>query len=136
MAKKVFAVYLAKEDVPNSEAYATLELPASPWELWDAMEKVRLKDGEALYMEIDDYYAFEYLAPHLEELDISLNELNDLAARLATLDEVQGIAFDGTVLHGGAEKSKHQRRYHHNAGYERSGCQRKDRLLSCSGCRG
>ena len=95
MAKKVFAVYLAKEDVPNSEAYATLELPASPWELWDAMEKVRLKDGEALYMEIDDYYAFEYLAPHLEELDISLNELNDLAAQLAALDEVQEVAFDG-----------------------------------------
>ena len=97
MAKKVFAVYLAKEDVPNSEAYATLELPASPWELWDAMEKVRLKDGEALYMEIDDYYAFEYLAPHLEELDISLNEFNDLAARLAALDEVQGIAYRGLL---------------------------------------
>ena len=59
------------------------------------MEKVRLKDGEALYMEIDDYYAFEYLAPHLEELDISLNELNDLAAQLAALDEVQEVAFDG-----------------------------------------
>ena len=83
MAKKVFAVYLAKEDVPNSEAYATLELPASPWELWDAMEKVRLKDGEALYMEIDDYYAFEYLAPHLDGLAISLNELNDFAALLS-----------------------------------------------------
>ena len=95
MGKKIFEVYLAKEDVPNNEADAKLELPASPWELWDAMEKVRLKDGEALYMEIDDYYAFEYLAPHLEELDISLNELNDLAARLATLDEVQGIAFEG-----------------------------------------
>ena len=95
MAKKVFAVYLAKDGVPNNEAYAKLDLPASPWELWDALEKVRLKDGEALYMEIDDYYAFEYLAPHLEELDISLNELNDLAARLATLDEVQGIAFEG-----------------------------------------
>ena len=95
MGKKIFEVYLAKEDVPNNEAYAKLDLPVSPWELWDAMEKVRLKDGEALYMEIDDYYAFEYLAPHLEELDISLNELNDLAARLATLDEVQGIAFEG-----------------------------------------
>ena len=95
MGKKIFEVYLAKEDVPNNEAYAKLDLPASLWELWDAMEKVRLKDGEALYMEIDDYYAFEYLAPHLEELDISLNELNDLAARLATLDEVQGIAFEG-----------------------------------------
>ncbi len=88
-------MYLAKEGNPNSDAYAKLELPASPWEVWDAMDKVRLKDGEALYMEIDDYYAFEYLAPHLEELDISLNELNDLAARLATLDEVQGIAFEG-----------------------------------------
>ena len=32
-------------------------------------------------MEIEDYYAFEYLAPHLDGLDISLNELNDLAAQ-------------------------------------------------------
>ncbi len=95
MAKKVFAMYLAKEGNPNSDAYATLELPASPWELWDAMEKVRLQKEDILYMEIDDYYAFEYLAPHLEELDISLNELNDLAAQLAALDEVQEVAFDG-----------------------------------------
>ena len=95
MAKKVFAVYLAKEDVPNSEAYATLELPASPWEVWDAMEKVRLQTDDILYMEIEDYYAFEYLSPHLDGLDISLNELNDLAAQLAALDEVQGIAFEG-----------------------------------------
>ena len=83
MDKKIFEVYLAKEDVPNNEAYAKLNLPVSLWELWDAMEKVRLKDDEALYMEIDDYYAFEYLAPHLDGLDISLNELNDLAALLS-----------------------------------------------------
>lgn len=95
MGKRIFEVYLAKEGVPSNEAYAKLDLPASPWELWDALDKVRLNEGEQLYMEIDDYYAFEYLAPHLEELDISLNELNDLAARLATLDEVQGIAFEG-----------------------------------------
>ena len=49
MGKKIFEVYLAKEGVPNNEAYAKLDLPASPWELWDAMEKVRLKDGEALH---------------------------------------------------------------------------------------
>ena len=95
MAKKVFAVYLAKEGFPNSEAYAKLELPASPWELWDAMDKVRLNEGEQLYMEIEDYFAFEYLSPHLDGLDISLNELNDLAAQLAALDEVQEVAFDG-----------------------------------------
>ena len=97
MAKKVFAMYLAKEGNPNSDAYAKLDLPASPWELWDALEKVRLKDDEALYMEIDDYYAFEYLAPHLGELDISLNELNDLAARLAVLNETQQEAFNGLL---------------------------------------
>ena len=95
MAKKVFAVYLAKEGNPNSDAYAKLDLPASPWELWDALDKVRLQKDDILYMEIEDYFAFEYLSPHLDGLDISLNELNDLAAQLAALDEVQGIAFEG-----------------------------------------
>ena len=75
MDKKIFHVYLAKEGVPNNESYAKLDLPASPWELWDAMEKVRLNEGEQLYMEIEDYDAFAYLAPHLDGLDISLNEL-------------------------------------------------------------
>ena len=59
--------------------------------------KVRLKDGEELYMEIEDYYAFSCLAPHLSGLDITLMELNDLAERLATLDEVQGAVFDGLL---------------------------------------
>ena len=95
MGKKIFEVYLAKEDVPNNEAYAKLDLPASLWELWDALDKVRLQTDDILYMEIEDYFAFEYLSPHLDGLDISLNELNDLAAQLAALDEVQGIAFEG-----------------------------------------
>lgn len=95
MGKKIFEVYLAKEDVPNNEAYAKLDLPASPWELWDAMDKVRLQTDDILYMEIEGYDAFEYLSPHLDGLDISLNELNDLAALLSALDEVQGIAFEG-----------------------------------------
>ena len=95
MAKKVFAMYLAKEGNPNSDAYAKLDLPASPWELWDALEKVRLQTDDILYMEIEDYYAFEYLSPHLDGLDIGLNELNDLAALLSVLDEVQEAAFEG-----------------------------------------
>ena len=95
MGKKILRVYLAKNDTPYSATYAKLELPASPWEVWDAMEKVRLQTDDILYMEIEDYFAFEYLSPHLDGLDISLNELNDLAAQLAALDEVQGIAFEG-----------------------------------------
>ena len=95
MGKRILRLYLAKNDTPYSAAYAKLELPASPWEVWDAMEKVRLQTDDILYMEIEDYFVFEYLSPHLDGLDISLNELNDLAAQLAALDEVQGIAFEG-----------------------------------------
>ena len=103
MDKKIFNVYLAKEGVPYNEAYAKLDLPASPWEMWDALEKVRLKDGEELYMEIEEYYAFSCLAPHLSGLDISLMELNDLAARLSALYEAQGAVFDG-LLHMEVQK--------------------------------
>ena len=95
MGKKILRVHLAKNDTPYSAAYAKLELPASPWEVCDAMEKVRLQTDDILYIEVEDYYAFEYLSPHLDGLEISLNELNDLAAQLAALDEVQGIAFEG-----------------------------------------
>ena len=95
MDKKIFHVYLAKEGVPNNESYAKLDMPASPWEVVDALDKVRLNEGEQLYMEIEDYDAFEYLSPHLDGLDISLNELNDLAALLSALDEVQEAAFEG-----------------------------------------
>ena len=69
MGKKIFGIYLAKLDAPNSEAHARLELPASPLELHDAMDKVQLQENEELYLENDDYYGFEYLAPHLMELD-------------------------------------------------------------------
>ena len=75
--------------------YAKLNLPVSSWELWDALDKVRLQTDDILYMEIEDYYAFEYLAPHLDGLEISLNELNDLAALLSALDEVQEVVLDG-----------------------------------------
>ena len=95
MGKRIFEVYLAKEGVPNNEAYAKLDLPASPWELWDALDKVRLQTDDILYMEIEGYDAFEYLSPHLDGLDISFNELNDLAALLSALDEVQEAAFEG-----------------------------------------
>lgn len=95
MGKKIFEVCLAKEGIPNNEAYAKLDLPASLWELWDALDKVRLQTDDILYMEIEGYDAFEYLSPHLDGLDISLNELNDLAALLSALDEVQEAAFEG-----------------------------------------
>ena len=58
MGKRILRVYLAKNDTPYSAAYAKLDLPASPWEVWDAMEKVRLQTDDILYMEVEDYYSF------------------------------------------------------------------------------
>lgn len=95
MNDKIFKVYLAKDDVPNSEASATLELPASPWEVQDALDKVRLQEDEELYLEIENYHDFICLMPHFSDMDISLNELNDLAGRLAVLDDVQQLMFNG-----------------------------------------
>ena len=48
MGKKILRVYLAKNDTPYRAEYAKLELPASPWEVWEAMEKVRLQTDEIL----------------------------------------------------------------------------------------
>lgn len=96
MGKMIFQVYLAKRDSP-SEAYAELELPATPWELVDAMDKVRLQEGEKLFMEVTRYYGFGRLAPFLDDINPSLNELNALAEQLSPMGSMDRIAFDGLL---------------------------------------
>ena len=96
MNEKVFGVYLAKED-PESDAYAKLDLPAQPWELLDALDKLHLQEGDRLYLEIDDYYDFEGLATVLQDREDSLAELNDLAERLTRLNDVHRTALQGLI---------------------------------------
>lgn len=96
MSEKVFGVYLAKED-PESDAYAKLDLPAQPWELLDALDKLHLQEGDRLYLEIDDYYDFEELATVLQDREDSLAELNDLAERLTRLNGVHRTAMQGLI---------------------------------------
>ncbi len=104
MCEKVFGVYLAKED-PESDAYAKLDLPAQPWELLDALEKLHLQGGDCLYLEIDDYYDFEELATFLQDQEDSLAELNDLAERLTRLNDIQRTALQGLIQ---MEKAKEE----------------------------
>ena len=78
-------------------AYAKLELPASPWELLDALDKARLPEGDSLYLEIIDYHDFEVLRSCHTCSATNLPELNDLAERLSRLDERQHTAFEGLV---------------------------------------
>lgn len=55
MGDEIFSVYLTPADY-SKLAYAKLDLPASPWKLLDALDKVRLPEGDSLYLEITDYH--------------------------------------------------------------------------------
>lgn len=94
--RKIFNVYHARAATPYSEAYADLDLPATPYELLDALDKLRLSEGESPYLQINEYFDFEGLAPLLSG-DASLYELNALAQKLSELDERQRISFKGLV---------------------------------------
>ncbi|NLU24854.1 MAG: antirestriction protein ArdA [Clostridiales bacterium] len=94
--RKILNVYLARANTPYGEAYADLDLPASPYELLDALDKLRLDEGEAPYLQINEYYDFEGLAPLLSG-DAGLYELNALTHQLAELDEQQQISFKGLI---------------------------------------
>lgn len=96
MGDEIFSVYLTPADY-SKLAYAKLDLPASPWKLLDALDKVRLSEGDSLYLEITDYRDFEVLRSSLVCSATNLLELNDLAERLSRLNEVQRIAFEGLV---------------------------------------
>lgn len=96
MDDKLFSVYLTPADY-GKLSYAKLELPASPWALLDALDKVRFTEGASLYLEITDYHDFEVLRSCLTCSATNLPELNDLAKRISDLDETQRTAFEGLV---------------------------------------
>ena len=83
---KVFDVYLAKADQPDSAACAELSLPATPYEMQDAFDKLRLTEGEIPYWEITGYRQFEELSSVLNDT-CGLQDLNALAQKLSEVDE-------------------------------------------------
>lgn len=90
----VFSVYAAGEG--PREAYATLDLPATPYEIEDALDKVRLQPDEKLFLEIKEYYDFRFLAPYLEDVN-DLYGLNALAEKLARLVDYESAVFAGQL---------------------------------------
>ena len=92
MDKKVFSVYLGDPDRSN---HAELDLPATPWELIDALDKLRLVDGREPYWQVEDIGRYGFLAPLLDDSD--LYQFNALAEQLSTFDHVEAIAFEGLV---------------------------------------
>ena len=80
--RKVFKVEL---DGHNG-VYTKLTLPATPWAMLDALEKLWLAEGEAPGWEILQSDAFPGISMYLDRRG-TLPELNALAQRLAHLDE-------------------------------------------------
>lgn len=93
---RICEIYIVKLNAPASVTYATIDLPATLYELLDALEKLNLQPMEKPYCELSEYYDFEYLAPFTDE-KYDHSELNALALRLSELNDRQRIAFEGLI---------------------------------------
>ena len=93
---KVMRVYLCGQDWTESHEEMTLDLPASPWELVDTMEKLNLESEKDLYVQAEEYYDFDYIQGFIPE-STSLSQLNELCAVLDSLGEMDRIGFRGLL---------------------------------------
>ena len=90
---KAFTVSLCN---PDKDTYVTLELPADPYAVLDAWERLRLAPDTRVEWEIEDYGEFPVLFPGLQSGE-GFPALNALAERLTSLDSRQRTAFEGLV---------------------------------------
>ena len=89
--RKVFEVELASEN-----GCAELTLPAAPYTLLDALEKLDLADGEAPRWEILRIPSCGHLSPYLDHGG-ALPELNALTQRLSELGESELHIMEGLI---------------------------------------
>ena len=92
MDKVVFSVYLGNPDNDNG---TTLDLPAKPWAMRDALEKLRLCEGQEPYWQVEDLGRYDFLESHLDKCDPY--HFNALAEQLSTFNEADATAFEGLV---------------------------------------
>ena len=90
---KAFTVSLC---TPDKDTYVTLELPADPYTVLDAWERLRPAPDTRVEWEIEDYGEFPVLFPGLQSGE-GFPALNALAERLVSLSEQQRTAFEGLV---------------------------------------
>ena len=90
---KAFTVSLCN---PDKDTYVTLELPADPYTILDAWERLRPAPDTRVEWEMEDYGEFPVLFPGLQSGE-GFPALNALAERLASLSEQQRTAFEGLV---------------------------------------
>ena len=93
--RKVCEVYLVSSSATD-ERGVELTFPVSQYEMMDAFEQIRAKMPGDVYWQVDEFYCFDYLAPHLDE-SMSIFEFNSLTEQLSKLDARQEIAMEGLL---------------------------------------
>ena len=91
--RKVCEVYLVSS-ASSDERGVELTFPVSQYEMMDAFEQIHTKSPGDVYWQGDEFYCFDYLAPHLDE-SMSIFEFNSLTEQLSKLDERQETALEG-----------------------------------------
>ena len=93
--RKVCEVYLISGSATD-ERGVELTFPVSQYEMMDAFEQIHTKSPGDVYWQVDEFYCFDYLAPHLDE-SMSIFEFNSLTEQLSKLDARQEIAMEGLL---------------------------------------
>ena len=93
--RKVCEVYLVSSSATD-ERGVELTFPVSQYEMMDAFEQIHTKSPGDVYWQVDEFYCFDYIAPHLDE-SMSIFEFNSLTEQLSKLDERQETALEGLL---------------------------------------
>ena len=93
--RKVCEVYLVSSSATD-ERGVELTFPVSQYEMMDAFEQIHTKSPGDVYWQVDEFYCFDYLAPHLDE-SMSIFEFNSLTEHLSKLDGYQETALEGLL---------------------------------------
>ena len=93
--RKVCEVYLVSSSA-SDERGVELTFPVSQYEMMDAFEQIHTKSSGDVYWQGDEFYCFDYIAPHLDE-SMSIFEFNSLTEQLSKLDERQETALEGLL---------------------------------------
>ena len=90
--RSIFDVYISTQSGPCTK----LTLPAYPYEILDAHERLRANPLDHSAPLVEEYNEFEYLEPYLE-LQTDICGLNALAEKLSEFTEYEATAFHGLV---------------------------------------
>ena len=93
----IFEIEISRPGEFGAETSTTLELPATPYEILDALDKARITDERVIYSSEIVSCELDYL-PQFISTNTNLYELNHLAHRLSSLSEWEMDCFEGLVM--------------------------------------